>query len=185
MEYITEIKQSNRKTIAFEIKEAGVLIVRAPYSMMQGEILVEISRHQAWIDKHMEQVAQQGRTREESEKYSPKEIRQMADTAVCVIPPKVEKYAQILGVSYGRITIRSQRTRWGSCSSKGNLNFNCLLTQVPEQVMDYVIVHELCHRIEMNHSGRFWKLVEQIMPDYKTHRKWLKDNGNSLVEKLP
>ena len=51
--------------------------------------------------------------------------------------------------------------------------------------MDYVIVHELCHRIEMNHSGRFWKLVEQIMPDYKTHRKWLKDNGNSLVEKLP
>ena len=109
----------------------------------------------------------------------------MADTAVCVIRPKVEKYAQILGVSYGRITIRSQRTRWGSCSSKGNLNFNCLLTQVPEQVMDYVIVHELCHRIEMNHSGRFWKLVEQIMPDYKTHRKWLKDNGNSLVEKLP
>ena len=185
MEYITEIKQSNRKTIAFEIKEAGVLIVRAPYSMMRGEILLEISRHQTWIDKHMEQVAQQERTREESEKYSPKEIRQMADTAVCVIPPKVEKYAQILGVSYGRITIRSQRTRWGSCSSKGNLNFNCLLTQVPEQVMDYVIVHELCHRIEMNHSGRFWKLVEQIMPDYKTHRKWLKDNGNSLIERLP
>ena len=134
---------------------------------------------------HMEKAANREKAREESEKYSPKEIRQMADMAVRVIPPKVEKYAQILGVSYGRITIRSQRTRWGSCSSKGNLNFNCLLTQVPEQVMDYVIVHELCHRIEMNHSKRFWMLVEQIMPDYKMHRKWLKDNGNGLIERLP
>lgn len=185
MEYITEIKQSNRKTIAFEIKEAGVLIVRAPFYMTRREILQEISRHQAWIDVHMEKAANREKARAESEKFSHKEIRQMADVAAIMIPPKVEQYAQRLGVSYGRITIRSQRTRWGSCSSKGNLNFNCLLTQVPEQVMDYVIVHELCHRIEMNHSKRFWMLVEQIMPDYKTHRKWLKDNGNSLIERLP
>ena len=183
MEYITKIKQSNRKTIAFEIKEAGVLTVRAPFYMTRGEILTEISRHQAWIDSHMEKAAYQ--EQETSTKFSQKEIRQMADAAAGLIPPKVERYAQLLGVSYGRITIRSQRTRWGSCSSKGNLNFNCLLTQVPEQVMDYVIVHELCHRIEMNHSKQFWKLVEQMMPDYKTRRKWLKDNGNFLIQKLP
>lgn len=185
MEYIIEIKQSNRKTIAFEIKEAGVLIVRAPFYMTRSEILQEIHRHQAWIDSHMEKAANQVKERVETVKFSSKEIRQMADMAVSVIPPRVEQYAQRLGVSYGRITIRSQRTRWGSCSSKGNLNFNCLLTQVPEQVMDYVIVHELCHRIEMNHSDRFWKLVEQIMPDYKTYRKWLKDNGTMLIERLP
>lgn len=185
MEYITEIKQSNRKTIAFEIKEAGVLIVRAPFYMTRSEILTQISRHQAWIDSHMEKAAHREQERETSTKFSQKEIRQMADAAAAMIPPKVEKYAQMLGVGYGRITIRSQRTRWGSCSSKGNLNFNCLLTQVPEHVMDYVVVHELCHRIEMNHSGRFWNLVGQIMPDYKTCRKWLKDNGNSLIQKLP
>ncbi len=90
-----------------------------------------------------------------------------------------------MGVSYGRITIRSQRTRWGSCSSKGNLNFNCLLLLCPEAVQDYVVVHELCHRKELNHSPKFWAEVERICPDYKTHRKWLKENGSSLIGRLP
>lgn len=184
MEYVTEIKQSNRRTIAFEIKEAGILTVRAPLYMTRAEILAEISSHQAWIENHMERAAYRAQETEVNTKFTQEEIRQMADMAASVIPPKAERYAQMLGVNYGRITIRSQRTRWGSCSSKGNLNFNCLLTQVPEHVMDYVVVHELCHLIEMNHSKRFWNLVEQIMPDYKACRKWLKDNGNSLIKRL-
>lgn len=184
MEYVTEIKQSNRKTIAFEIKEAGILTVRAPFYMTRAEIMTQISRHQSWIEKHMEKAAHRAQETEVNAKFTQKELRQMADIAAKVIPPKAERYAQMLGVNYGRITIRSQRTRWGSCSSKGNLNFNCLLTQVPENVMDYVVVHELCHRIEMNHSKRFWDLVGQIKPDYKTCRKWLKDNGNALIKRL-
>ena len=91
-----------------------------------------------------------------------------------------KKYADIIGVDYGRITIRMQKSRWGSCSSKGNLNFNCLLMNAPDEITDYVIVHELCHRKEMNHSPKFWAHVEAVLPDYKERRKWLKDHGNEL-----
>ena len=76
-----------------------------------------------------------------------------------------------------------QKSRWGSCSAKGNLNFNCLLMRAPEEILDYVIVHELCHRKEMNHSDRFWAEVEKVMPSYKERRKWLKDHGNELMKK--
>jgi predicted metal-dependent hydrolase len=108
----------------------------------------------------------------------------MADLARKVIPQKVAYYARIMGVTYGRITIRNQKTRWGSCTSTGNLNFNCLLMMTPEAILDYVVVHELCHRKEMNHSARFWAQVEKILPDYRARRKWLKDQGNSLMIRM-
>jgi len=88
-------------------------------------------------------------------------------------------------VSYGSITVRSQKTRWGSCSSRGNLNFNCLLMLTSPEVLDYVVLHELCHRKELNHSARFWAQVERVMPDYRLRRKWLKDHGSALIGRLP
>jgi len=112
------------------------------------------------------------------------EIHKLAEFALKVILVKVKNYASLMNVQYGRITIRNQKTRWGSCSSKGNLNFNCLLMLAPDEVVDYVVIHELCHLIEMNHSKAFWKQVEQMMPDYKKHRKWLKDHGNEIMERM-
>ncbi len=93
-------------------------------------------------------------------------------------------FAPLVGVSYGRITIRNQRTRWGSCSGKGNLNFNCLLMLAPPEVLDYVVVHELCHRKEMNHSPRFWAEVARVLPDYQQRRRWLKEHGGALVQRM-
>ena len=113
------------------------------------------------------------------------DVQELAKQAKKIIPLRVAYYADILGVNYGRIAIRSQKTRWGSCSAKGNLNFNCLLMLVPEEIMDYVVVHELCHLIELNHSSSFWSEVERILPDYKERRKWLKKNGSALIESLP
>ena len=95
--------------------------------------------------------------------------------ALCVIPERVEYFAEMMNVTYGRITIREQKTRWGSCSSKGNLNFNWKLVLMPEEVLDYVVVHELAHRKEMNHSERFWNHVEKVLPDYQARRKLLRE----------
>ena len=92
----------------------------------------------------------------------------------------VKKYASLMGVSYNRITIRHQQTRWGSCTKTGNSNFNCLIMKMPETVRDYVIIHELAHRKELNHSTKFWAVVSEYCPWYKEAKLWLKDNGPEL-----
>ena len=84
----------------------------------------------------------------------------------------------------GHITIRHQSSRWGSCSKKGNLNFNCLLMLAPAEVRDYVVVHELCHLLHMNHSKSFWREVARVMPNYRQPYNWLKENGGLLLARL-
>ena len=90
-------------------------------------------------------------------------------------------YAPRIGVSYGRVAIRDQRSRWGSCSAKGNLNFNWKLIMAPPEALTYVVIHELCHLIEFNHSPRFWALVQAQMPEYEIWKKWLKQHGGELT----
>lgn len=96
------------------------------------------------------------------------------------IRQRVEFYAPQIGRRPGRITVRDQKTRWGSCSQKGNLNFNWKLIMAPPQVLDYVVIHELCHLWEFNHSPRFWSLVEGQMPDYEVWKKWLKAHREEM-----
>ena len=110
------------------------------------------------------------------------ELELLTAQAKQIFSEKVARYAKEMGVTYGRVTIRHQKTRWGSCSGLGNLNFNCLLLFAPDAVQDYVVIHELCHRKEMNHSDRFWCEVAKVMPDYKVHKKWLKENGRKIME---
>ncbi|OGR98383.1 MAG: hypothetical protein A2V88_16125 [Elusimicrobia bacterium RBG_16_66_12] len=89
-------------------------------------------------------------------------------------------WAGRLGVTFGAVRVKGQRTLWGSCSRRGNLNFNWRLTLAPPEILDYVVVHELAHRLEMNHSPRFWAIVERHCPDHTTHRRWLRKNGSAL-----
>ena len=181
MEIPYTLVRSSRKTISIMIKPTGEVEVRCPRRCSKREINTFVASKEAWIRKHLKTIA----ARPEVSVLSAAERKALAEKAAEVLPEKVSRFAQQLGVSYGRITIRSQRTRWGSCSAGGNLSFNCLLMLCPEEVQDYVVIHELCHRKEMNHSTAFWAEVERHCPDYRIHRKWLKDNGTSLIARLP
>ena len=97
-----------------------------------------------------------------------------------ILDIKVPFYGKQLSVSYGNVRIKNQKTRWGSCSKHGNLNFNLLLSALPINIIDYIIIHELFHLIEFNHSNVFWKLVQDALPTYKQCRAWLKDNGSYI-----
>ena len=88
---------------------------------------------------------------------------------------RLEYYSEIYGFKFNRVSIRNQKTRWGSCSKKGNLNFNYRILMLPEYLANYIIVHELCHLKELNHSPKFWNLVAQIMPNYLERKKELKN----------
>ncbi|MCA1725410.1 MAG: M48 family metallopeptidase [Thermomicrobia bacterium] len=101
----------------------------------------------------------------------------LREAARFAIVAQVASRAAEMGVAYGRVAIRDQKTRWGSCSRAGNLNFNWRLVLAPAAVLDYVVVHELAHRVEMNHSARFWRLVAHHCPAYGAHRLWLRTNG--------
>ena len=100
--------------------------------------------------------------------------------AAAIFEEKAEEFAKRLHVSFEDIRIKDQKSRWGSCSSKRNMNFNWRLLMAPEPVCDYVIIHELCHLVHMNHSADFWNLVESICPDYRQYKKWLREKGKQL-----
>ena len=179
-----QLIRSSRRTLAIEIKSSGEVLVRAPYRCSRAEISRFIQAKQDWILRTQEKLVRQRAEAEAAEKLDSDAIRALAEQALAVLPGKVRHFASLAGVSYGRITIRNQRTRWGSCSAEGNLNFNCLLMLTPEKVQDYVVVHELCHRKELNHSARFWQEVERVMPDYRIPRKWLKDHGSAIIARM-
>lgn len=179
MEQITyEWIRSGRRTIAIQVKADGRVIVRSPYSVSKKQVEQLLQEKRAWIVKQQEELEN---VREKKIVITEDMRKQGVRKALEHIPERVAYYASIMGVSYGRITIREQKTRWGSCSDKGNLNFNWKLVLMPEEVLDYVVVHELAHRKEMNHSKEFWKIVEHILPDYKERRKTLTEMGRLMA----
>ncbi len=184
---ITVIR-SRRRTLALEIRPDCTVTVRAPLACTDEEIRRFVARKESWILSHLEKMRSETARMDPASgalrRLSSKELEALADAAMKDLPERCAKFAPLVGVSYGRITIRNQKTRWGSCSAAGNLNFNCLLMMAPPEIRDYVVVHELCHRKELNHSARFWAEVERVLPDYKERRKWLKEHGNALMARI-
>ncbi|MBR2854447.1 MAG: M48 family metallopeptidase [Clostridia bacterium] len=176
------VKHSNRKSISLELTPDG-LLVRAPRHATDAEIEAIVRKHRRWIETHQQKQARELAIAEAEGALTMKEIRALADQAKDYIPERVAHYAPLIGVRPGRITIRNQKTRWGSCSSKGNLNFNCLLMLTPPEVIDSIVVHELCHLKEMNHSKRFYAEILRVFPEYHKWHRWLKDHGGAIMKR--
>ena len=176
-----KVIRCRRKTIGIRIDDGGGITVRAPLRTSEAEIRRVLDSKRTWIEKTLEKVS----ARAQVPKLSEGELEDLVKLGRKVIPARTAEWARRVGVTYGRVTVKKQKTLWGSCSAKGNLNFNCLLLRCPEDVMDYVIVHELCHRRELNHSPRFWAEVERVLPEYRKPLKWLKTEGQALISRMP
>ncbi len=172
-----EIIRSARKTMSLEVTRDGRVLVRAPHGMSEQRIRAFVEEKKAWLGRSVAKMEQRRQMQERAGAVTQEQKRAGIEAARERIAERAAYFAPLLGVTYGRITIRDQKTRWGSCSSKGNLNFTWKLILAPPEVLDYVVVHELCHRLEMNHSERFWNHVKRILPDYRERRNWLKENG--------
>ncbi|MCQ2469893.1 MAG: M48 family metallopeptidase [Ruminococcus sp.] len=179
-----EIIRTSRRTYEVQAKNDGRVILRAPKNADDGFIRMFLTDNAEKIEKYRQKTIERNRMYENIQHYSKNELKCLSEKAAEVIPERVRYYAELLGVTYGKITIRSQKTRWGSCSSVGNLSFNCLLMETPPEVIDSVVVHELCHRKHMNHSKSFYAAVYSIFPEYDKWNKWLKKNGQLYIRKL-
>ncbi len=166
-----EVVYSDRRTVSLVIKRDGTLVVRAPRGMKKKEIERVVRQHEGWIKKSK---AKQNARIDRFSALTDANIAALKKQAKETLPKLTEKYSEIMGLSYGRITITSAKTRFGSCSSNGNIAYSWRLMCYPVEAWEYVVVHELAHRIYMNHSREFYQLIESVLPDYKARRKLLK-----------
>lgn len=179
-----DVLYSDRKTLGLEVDRGGQVKLRAPRRTGDSAIQRFAQEKKAWIiekylmmEKRREEAALRSVPDYVTQPELEKKYRRMAQER---IRERTAYFAEKMGVGYGRISIRAAKTRWGSCSYAGNLNFHWKLILMPPEVLDYVVVHELAHRKEMNHSGEFWAEVERILPDYKERRRWLKLYGQAV-----
>ena len=179
-----EVTRSSRRTLAIQIK-SGKVIVRVPLKTRRIDVERFVSSHREWIDEHLSMYRERKALYDEILPLTDEEIEALASRAREVIPGRVEHFARLLGVDYGRIAVKNQLTRWGSCSANGNLNFNCLLMLAPPEVLDAIVAHEVCHRKEMNHSKRFYAHLLTIYPEYHKWHAWLKEHGGELMQRNP
>lgn len=168
MEY--KIIYSKRKTVAVQVTPDGEVLVKAPKGTEKKHIEETVIRYSDWIEKAQKKVLGK---KIGMKKASAEEEKLLRKKAKELLPEKVKYYSDLLGVKPTRLTITGARTRFGSCSGKNSISFSFYLMRFPEEAVDYVVVHELCHIIHHNHSKEFYKEIEKILPDYKKRKKLL------------
>lgn len=168
MEY--EIKYSKRRTVALSVKD-GKITVKAPFFTPKYRIDSFVYSHRDWIAKSIEK---QRIKNQRFEGLTEEQIKELKKCAKIILKYKTSYFANIMGLNYGRVTITSAKTRFGSCSGKGNISYSYRLMLYPEEAIDYVVVHELAHLVHMNHSPEFYKTIASVLPDYKERKKLLK-----------
>ena len=173
-----EIIRSKRRSMAIQIRTDGSVVVRVPMHASDRAIKWFVSAHARWIADNRGQMFERRKKLADNPYDIPAwESLSAADKKIAKqkIMEHVDYYARRMEIDYGSISMRNQKSRWGSCSSKGNLHFNYRLAYLPEELLDYVVVHELAHRRHMDHSAAFWEEVETYYPAYKKCRQMLND----------
>lgn len=220
-------KSARRKTLAITVHPDNRVIVAAPATYPQKNIVEFVQKKSDWVRKIIaanlqrmqqtqvkrfetgEKILYMGREYTLRVERGPSPRVTLEDGHICVRLPagstaseplevkhhlrgwylacalakvkeKVPLYANRIGVNPGFVTIKSMKSRWGSCSIRGRISLAWNIIMAPEQILDYLIVHELCHMVHHNHSAEYWGLVESIIPDHRERRKWLRENGNRL-----
>lgn len=181
MEYKTI--RSDRSSVSIQIKN-GEVVVRVSKDMPSSSVEVIVSGHRSWIEKKLEEQKGFKETADALPEFTNEDIEKLMDEAAEYIPKRVDYYAKIMGLSYNKITINNYRSRWGTSSNRHNLSFNCLLMLAPKEVLDSIVVHELCHFKDLSHSRAFYALVEKYYPDYWECQRWLDDEGLLLISRL-
>jgi len=178
------IKKSNRRSLSMHVTDEHTVLVKAPKGTPTYVVEEFIKEKKDWIVNQITRIENQTKLASSLGPLTQEDIKAIKKKAKVLIPERVEHYAKLSGITYKKIFIRLQKTRWGSCSAEGNLNFNCLLALMPMEILDSVVVHELCHRRHMNHSRAFYTEVLSIFPDYKKCNKWLKQNGPAYFKRI-
>ncbi len=166
------IVRSDRRTLAITVSREGEVVVRAPRRAPLTDIEAFIRKNEGWIKKHRERA-------EENKKppLSEAEIKALKKRAKDLLPRLTADWASVMGIEYGTVKITSAKKRFGSCNSRGNICYSYRLLQFPTEAIEYTVVHELAHRLEMNHSKRFYAIVARYLPDYKKRHALLLGKG--------
>ncbi len=177
---IDRLVRSRRRTLALMVTPEAEVVVRAPVRTPLYEINRFIFKNRLWIETKKKRALETANTVRHSPEVRESLIKDHKQNALEILTERAVYYSQLMGWKYKSLSITHAEKRWGSCGPNGSLCFSWRLAMAPVEIIVYVVVHELAHLIEKNHSRRFWALVGSVLPDYKLRRKWLRDNGNRL-----
>ena len=168
--------RSARKSLGLEVRDANTVLARIPTRVSDRELKDFVENHRSWILEKTAVMAEREENRKSTPAPPPELLSKTDRMKIQLkIGKRVRHYCEAMGVTVGYVTVKNQKTRWGSCSAKGNVNFNYQLAFLPDELLDYVVIHELAHRRHMNHSRAFWAEVEKYCPDYLERRDQLKE----------
>ena len=179
------LTRSSRKTVGLKIKNSRNITLTFPRHFTDSDIEDFLVKRRSWIDHYVQKTRMRELETGALPMLTYEELAKLGDDTLSLLMPLLDEYIPLLRVRVNRVTVKAQRTRWGSCSVRGNLNFNCLLALTPDYVQRYIVVHELCHLLNMNHSPAYWAEVARIMPDYEMAEAWIKAEGWKLFKRLP
>ncbi len=169
---ITYRRNRRNRHIKITLKQDGALVTY-PFWSNRRTAEFFVAEKMNWIEKNLARIKAR-KFLSLLESGSREDYLKNKELALALVKNKIDHYNQYYGFKFERISIRNQSTRWGSCSARGNLNFNWRIVRLAEELQDYLVVHELCHLKEMNHSAKFWRLVEKTIPDYRIYSKELR-----------